>query len=65
MIVQLLMGEIPERSLFLQQGLSKALVPYLKITQAVRIGDLALFQEALSNYEQVFQKDGNMNLITR
>ena len=64
-IVQLLMGEIPERGLFLQPGLTKSLEPYLKITQAVRVGDLSMFQEAISNFEQIFQKDDNMNLIIR
>jgi 26S proteasome regulatory subunit N3 len=32
-IVQLLMGEIPERTVFHQEDLSKALIPYLHITQ--------------------------------
>jgi 26S proteasome regulatory subunit N3 len=32
-VVQLLMGEIPERSLFRQPVLRKALLPYLAITQ--------------------------------
>lgn len=36
-VVQLLMGEIPERSLFRQPILKKALVPYLAITQGIRI----------------------------
>jgi 26S proteasome regulatory subunit N3 len=34
-IVQLLMGEIPERSLFRQQALRKALIPYFHITQGI------------------------------
>jgi 26S proteasome regulatory subunit N3 len=32
-IVQLLMGEIPERSIFRQPGLKSALAPYLQLTQ--------------------------------
>ena len=35
-IVQLLKGEIPERSLFGQKGLRVALAPYLALTQARR-----------------------------
>lgn len=34
-IVQLLMGEIPERSVFRQAALIKALVPYFHITQGM------------------------------
>ena len=36
-VVQLLLGEIPERSLFRQPMLKKALVPYLHITQGKEI----------------------------
>ena len=36
-IVQLLLGEIPERSIFRQPALKKALIPYLHITQGLRL----------------------------
>ncbi|SAM07506.1 hypothetical protein [Absidia glauca] len=65
LVVQLLMGEIPERSLFRQPILKKALVPYLIITQAVRIGDLNKFQEGLAEYGNVFKKDKTYTLILR
>ncbi|EIE84168.1 hypothetical protein G6F46_001965 [Rhizopus delemar] len=64
-VVQLLMGEIPERSLFRQPMLKKALVPYLAITQAVRIGDLAKFQEGLGQFDATFKKDKTYTLILR
>ncbi|KAI9483090.1 MAG: proteasome regulatory subunit C-terminal-domain-containing protein [Benjaminiella poitrasii] len=64
-VVQLLMGEIPERSLFRQTILKKALAPYLVITQAVRIGDLNKFQEGLAHYDAVFKKDKTYTLILR
>ncbi|KAJ3277006.1 26S proteasome non-ATPase regulatory subunit 3 [Terramyces sp. JEL0728] len=64
-IVQLLMGEIPERSLFRQENLRKALIPYLQITQAVREGDLGKFQEALAKHSDIFHADKNMTLILR
>ena len=35
-IVQLLMGDIPERSLFNQPTMSRALQPYFALTQSVR-----------------------------
>ncbi|KAL2915856.1 26S proteasome non-ATPase regulatory subunit [Polyrhizophydium stewartii] len=64
-IVQLLMGEIPERALFLEPKLRTALVPYLHITQAVRVGDLAKFQETLAAYADTFRADKNLTLILR
>ncbi|ORZ22444.1 proteasome regulatory subunit C-terminal-domain-containing protein [Absidia repens] len=65
LVVQLLMGEIPERSLFRQPVLKKALVPYLHITQAVRVGDLNKFQEGLAEFGDVFKKDKTYTLILR
>ncbi|KAF9276157.1 26S proteasome non-ATPase regulatory subunit [Mortierella alpina] len=64
-IVQLLMGEIPERSLFRQPVLRKALVPYFQITQAVRVGDLNKFQETLAAHAATFNADKNYTLILR
>ncbi|KAG1143702.1 hypothetical protein G6F37_003298 [Rhizopus arrhizus] len=64
-VVQLLMGEIPERSLFRQPVLRKALLPYLAITQAVRIGDLAKFQSSLGQFDATFKKDKTYSLILR
>ncbi|KAI7881671.1 hypothetical protein K492DRAFT_176914 [Lichtheimia hyalospora FSU 10163] len=64
-VVQLLLGEIPERSIFRQPILKKALVPYLYITQAVRVGDLNKFQEGLAQFDSVFKKDKTYTLILR
>ncbi|KAJ3120862.1 26S proteasome non-ATPase regulatory subunit [Nowakowskiella sp. JEL0407] len=64
-IVQLLMGEIPERSIFRERMLRLALVPYLHLTQAVRVGDLAKFQETLASYESTFKADKTYTLILR
>ncbi|KAJ3224688.1 26S proteasome non-ATPase regulatory subunit [Clydaea vesicula] len=64
-IVQLLMGEIPERNVFRQPMLKNSLVPYLKITSAVRVGDLHLFQEALGKFTSEFQRDKTFTLILR
>lgn len=64
-IVQLLMGEIPERSTFRQPDLKQALVPYFQLTQAVRNGDLAAFHNVVNTYRNVFQKDKTITLITR
>ncbi|KAF9920647.1 26S proteasome non-ATPase regulatory subunit [Linnemannia zychae] len=64
-IVQLLMGEIPERSLFRQPVLRKPLLPYFQITQAVRVGDLTKFQETLAAHAATFKADKNYTLILR
>lgn len=65
MIVQLLMGEIPERSLFLGAQLRRSLKPYFRLTQSVRVGDLAQFSQIQKEYHQLFEKDQVANLITR
>jgi 26S proteasome regulatory subunit N3 len=64
-IVQLLLGEIPDRTIFHQPGLRRSLRPYLQMTQAVRIGDLAAFKEVVARYRAVFLRDGNFTLIER
>jgi 26S proteasome regulatory subunit N3 len=64
-IVQLLMGEIPERSVFRTSGLKTALRPYLKLTQAVRVGDLSAFHDVVKAFGDVFRVDKNYTLIQR
>jgi len=64
-VTRLLMGEIPERSLFRQKGLVSSLKPYLQLTQAVRIGDLQLFQSTMDQFSDKFNKDCVYMLITR
>ncbi|KAJ3159809.1 26S proteasome non-ATPase regulatory subunit [Geranomyces michiganensis] len=64
-IVQLLMGEIPDRAVFRQPILRKSLLPYLQITQAVRVGDLAKFQETLGQHAAIFRADKTYTLILR
>jgi len=64
-IVQLLMGEIPERPTFRQPGLKKALRPYLQLTQAVRIGDLTAFHDVINTFGNEFRADKTYTLIQR
>ncbi|XP_049849653.1 uncharacterized protein LOC126319968 isoform X1 [Schistocerca gregaria] len=64
-IVQLLMGEIPERSLFLQKDLIGRLRPYLQLTAAVRYGDLGAFNRYIAHHDAVFTRDKTINLIQR
>ncbi|ORX78600.1 hypothetical protein BCR32DRAFT_301551 [Anaeromyces robustus] len=64
-IVQILMGEIPAKSIFKQPELKKSLEPYFHITQAVRVGDLTKFKETLNKYTSVFRADNTYTLILR
>ena len=64
-IVQMLLGEIPERDLFRQPELRRSLQPYFQLTQAVRIGDLNRFQDTVKQYRDVFCRDKNYKLILR
>jgi len=64
-IVQLLMGDIPERSMFFEKDLNKSLFPYFKLTQAVRDGSLQVFTQAIKAHDSAFKKDGMSSLITR
>ncbi|KAH9694637.1 26S proteasome non-ATPase regulatory subunit 3 [Citrus sinensis] len=64
-IVRLLLGEIPERTVFMQKGMEKALRPYFELTNAVRIGDLELFKSVAEKFSSTFSSDRTNNLIVR
>ncbi|KAK4275076.1 hypothetical protein QN277_018215 [Acacia crassicarpa] len=64
-IVRLLLGEIPERTIFTQKGMEKALKPYFELTNAVRIGDLEQFRNVADKFGTTFRADGIHNLIVR
>ncbi|KAK0546755.1 26S proteasome non-ATPase regulatory subunit [Tilletia horrida] len=64
-IVELLMGDIPERTIFRSEILRPALAPYMPIVQAVRTGNLALFQQTLQTHAPQFQADRTYSLILR
>jgi len=64
-VVQLLMGDIPDRSVLVQKGMRKTLAPYLRLTQAVRTGDLRAFHDEVTKDEAIFKRDGLHNLVLR
>lgn len=64
-VVELLLGDIPERAIFRQSALRKALAPYFQLTQAVRLGNLQRFGEVLENYGPQFRNDHTFTLILR
>merc|ERR1719240_1502322 len=64
-IVELLMGGIPDRATFMMKELREPLRPYYAITQAVRSGDLNAFKIAIDKFEALFKKDKTLTLINR
>ncbi|KAF8183139.1 PCI domain-containing protein [Pholiota molesta] len=64
-VVELLMGDIPDRSLFRHVVLEKALTAYFDIVKAVRTGSLAQFQTTLAKHSAQFEEDNTYTLILR
>ena len=64
-VVELLMGDIPDRSTFRQPGLERALQPYFELVQAVRVGDLDSFEKLVQIHNSTFRRDGTYTLIVR
>eukprot|EP00056_Hartaetosiga_gracilis_P020061 m.17405 g.17405 ORF g.17405 m.17405 type:complete len:469 (+) comp8136_c0_seq1:47-1453(+) len=64
-IVQMLLGEIPERSLFRTPSLERSLLPYYHLTKAVRSGDVTSYSAVVDNYKNKFIADRTFNLVVR
>lgn len=64
-IVNLLMGDIPDRSIFRQPSLERALHPYFLLVRAVSVGDLDGFLNIVNTHSATFRKDGTYTLILR
>ena len=70
-VVHLLLGDIPERSLFAGGGgpsaskIQSLLKPYLLLAMAVRSGDLEAFGTAAAKFHDVFVADGVAKLVVR
>ncbi|RAH64032.1 proteasome regulatory particle lid subunit RPN3 [Aspergillus aculeatinus CBS 121060] len=64
-VVELLMGDIPDRAIFRQPALERALHPYFLLVQAVSVGDLDGFLNIVNTYTATFRKDGTYTLILR
>lgn len=64
-VVELLLGDIPERQIFRQAALRRSLAPYFQLTQAVRMGNLQRFGEVLENFGPQFRQDHTFTLILR
>ncbi|KAJ5692155.1 26S proteasome regulatory subunit rpn3 [Penicillium macrosclerotiorum] len=64
-VVELLMGDIPDRAVFRQPALEKATYPYFLLAQAVSVGDLDGFLNIVNTHSSTFRKDGTYTLILR
>ncbi|RHZ70540.1 hypothetical protein CDV55_107018 [Aspergillus turcosus] len=64
-VVELLMGDIPDRAIFRQPALERALHPYFLLVQAVGVGDLDRFLNIVNTHSATFRKDGTYTLILR
>lgn len=64
-VVELLMGDIPDRSLFSNKYMSKKLIPYKHVVSAVRNGDINKFAKVMNDYTKLFIHDGVYLLIKR
>lgn len=65
LVVELLMGDIPDRAIFRQATLEQALHPYFLLVQAVRVGNLEDFETTIADHADTFRKDGTYSLILR
>lgn len=65
LVVELLMGDIPDRATFRQPSMETALRPYFLLVQAVRVGNLGDFETIIANHGDTFRRDGTYTLILR
>ena len=65
LVVELLMGDIPDRATFRQPTLELALRPYFLLVQAVRVGNLEDFETIIADHADTFRRDGTYTLILR
>ncbi|CAG8959324.1 hypothetical protein HYFRA_00013094 [Hymenoscyphus fraxineus] len=65
LVVELLMGDIPERATFRVASMERALEPYLQLVQAVRVGLLGEFESTIKQHSETFRRDGTYTLILR
>lgn len=65
LVVELLMGDIPDRATFRQPTMEQALRPYFLLVQAVRVGNLEDFETVIADHAATFQRDCTYTLILR
>lgn len=65
LVVELLMGDIPARATFHLNSMGRSLQPYLHLVQAVRLGLISEFEQAVKQSVNIFRRDGTYTLILR
>ncbi|KAI5863641.1 proteasome regulatory subunit C-terminal-domain-containing protein [Durotheca rogersii] len=65
LVVELLMGDIPERATFRIPSMEQTLHPYFLLVRAVRVGNLEDFEIAIADHAETFRHDGTYSLILR
>ena len=65
LVVELLMGDIPDRATFRQPNMEPALHPYFLLVQAVRVGNLEDFETTIIDHADTFRRDHTYSLILR
>ncbi|PSR80993.1 proteasome regulatory subunit C-terminal-domain-containing protein [Coniella lustricola] len=65
LVVELLMGDIPDRATFRVASMEQALHPYFLLVQAVRVGNLEDFETTIADHADTFRRDGTYTLILR
>ncbi|KAK0713125.1 proteasome regulatory subunit C-terminal-domain-containing protein [Lasiosphaeria miniovina] len=65
LVVELLMGDIPDRATFRQPTMEAAFHPYFLLVQAVRVGNLEDFETTIADYADIFRRDSTYTLILR
>ena len=65
LVVELLMGDIPDRATFRQPTMEVALHPYFLLVQAVRVGNLEDFETIIADHADTFRRDRTYTLILR
>ncbi|KAI1453907.1 proteasome regulatory subunit C-terminal-domain-containing protein [Annulohypoxylon moriforme] len=65
LVVELLMGDIPQRATFRVPNMEQALHPYFLLVQAVRVGNLEDFEVTVAEHADTFRRDGTYSLILR
>lgn len=64
-VVELLMGDIPERTIFKQPEMEKPLNPYFDVASTVRVGDINQFSQVISKHSETLKQDGTFSLVLR
>ncbi|ODV91167.1 hypothetical protein CANCADRAFT_31900 [Tortispora caseinolytica NRRL Y-17796] len=64
-VIELLLGDIPDVSVFRRVEFERVLKPYFEVAQCVRVGDLEMFSKTVQAHKPTLIRDGTYTLILR